>query len=85
MKPATILKKINCLAAAVRLRQGGFDETPQQSLKRHKLIAEIVATENALKKFAASKDWQDQRVVNETWDKLWKKTKRELVIRKVIL
>lgn len=85
MKPATILKKINCLAAAVRLRQGGFDETTRQKVQRQRLIAEIVATANTLKPLEASKSWQDQRVVNETWDTLWTRVRRELVIRKVKL
>ena len=85
MNTETTLKRINCLAAAVRLRAGGFDETPQQKMQRQKLIAEVVATEEALERFAASEDWQDQRVVNETWDTLWKKVQRELVICKVKL
>lgn len=85
MRTETALKKINCLAAAVRLRQGSFDETPRQQGQRKRLIAEIVATANTLKPLEVSEDWQDQRVVNETWNTLWTKTKREMAIRKVVL
>lgn len=85
MRTETALKKINCLAAAVRLRQGGFDETPRQQGQRKRLIAEIAATAKTLKPLEASANWQDQRVVNETWDTLWTRTKREMVIRKLTL
>lgn len=79
------LKRLNCLAAAVLLRDGKFDETRKQQAQRKRLIAEIVATDKALEKLAGADNWQDQRVVNETWDKLWTKVQRELVIRKVNL
>lgn len=83
MSTETALKRANCLAAAVLLRDGTFDETGKQQAQRKRLIIEIVATDHALEKLAGSDNWQDRRVVNETWDKLWTKVQRELVIRKV--
>lgn len=83
MNTKTALKRINCLAAAVQLRKSGFDETRKQKGQRRKLIAEIVATDKTLQPMSASTNWQDQRVVNETWDALWAKVQREMVIRKV--
>lgn len=77
------LKRANCLVAAALLRNGKFDETKKQRVQRKRLIAEIVATDKVLEKLAGANTWEDQRVVNETWDKLWTKVQRELVIRKV--
>lgn len=85
MNAETSLKRLNCLAAAVLLRDGKFNETRSQKGKRRRLIAEIVATDKTLEKLAGSEDWQDQHVVNMTWDKLWTRVQRELVIRHVQL
>jgi|CXWL01.1.fsa_nt_gi hypothetical protein len=83
MNAETALKRLNCLAAAVLLRDGTFDEDDAQKEDRRRLIAEIVATDTTLAKLAGSTNWQDRRVVNVTWDSLWTKVQDGLKIIEV--
>lgn len=78
----TALHKTNCIAALVMLSEGTFDETPTQKYQRTRLIAEIVATNDVLS--AAEAKLPDAKVeqgIAVVWERLWKKTHRELVIR----
>lgn len=78
------LQRANCLAAAVLLNEGTFDETGAQTAERRRIVHEIAATDAETATLAAkARTWADRRVMNDLWAKLWPKVQRELVIRKV--
>lgn len=72
------------LVAAVTLHDDKFDETPQQTSERQKLVAEILAAHEVGQQWPQNKPTLAQKkAVAQVWRQYADKARRELLIRKV--
>lgn len=77
------LHRANCLAAALLLAEGTFEESDEQVTERRRLIAEIAATEKEVaRRTAAAKTWVDRRLINDLWDVLWNHKVRPALVER---